>query len=137
MKRHLITIIIVLAAVCGIWAQETFTLRGKVYDFKTRTELPGATVQLMRTDSTVVTTTTAIEHWLKRRRIIRRLTGPRYSSLINGPFVKDEDLTDEDISEIMDLIHKGNPPKYEIKRKEESSKVLGQSMRQSRASKED
>ena len=43
--------------------QETFTLRGKVYDFKTRTELPGATVQLMRTDSTVVTTTTAIEHW--------------------------------------------------------------------------
>ena len=75
MKRHFITIIIVLAAVCGIWAQETFTLRGKVYDFKTRTELPGATVQLMRTDSTVVTTTTAIEHWLKRRRIIRRLTG--------------------------------------------------------------
>ena len=122
MKRHFITIIIVLAAVCGTWAQETFTLRGKVYDFKTRTELPGATVQLMRTDSTVVTTTTAIEHWLKRRRIIRRLTGPRYSSLINGPFVKDEDLTDEDISEIMDLIHKGNPPKNEIKRKEESSK---------------
>lgn len=76
-------------------------------------------------------------HWLKRRRIIRRLTDPRYCSLINGPFVKDEDLTDEDIHEIMNLIHKGNPPKYEIKRKEESSKVLGRSKRQSRASKED
>ena len=62
-KRQIITIILAIAAVCGTWAQETFTLRGKVYDFKTRTELPGATVQLMRTDSTVVTTTTAIEHW--------------------------------------------------------------------------
>lgn len=78
-----------------------------------------------------------IWHWLKRRRIIRRLTDHRYCSLINGPFIKDEDLTDEDIHEIMNLIHKGNPPKYEIKRKEESSKVLGQSKRQSRASKED
>ena len=76
-------------------------------------------------------------HWLKRRRIIRRLTDPRYCSLINGPFVEDEDLTDEDIHEIMDLIHKGNPPKYEIRRKEESSKVLGRSKRQSRTSKED
>ena len=78
-----------------------------------------------------------IWHWLKRRRIIRRLTDHRYCSLINGPFVKDEDLTDEDIHEIMNLIHKGNSPKYEIKRKEESSKVLGQSKRSSRASKED
>lgn len=78
-----------------------------------------------------------IWHWLKRRRIIRRLTDHRYCSLINGTFIKDEDLTDEDIHEIMNLIHKGNPPKYEIKRKEESSKVLGQSKRQSRASKED
>ena len=64
MCKRIITLILALAAVCDTWAQETFTLRGKVYDFKTRTELPGATVQLMRTDSTVVTTTTAIEHWL-------------------------------------------------------------------------
>jgi hypothetical protein len=33
----------------------------------------------------------------------------------------EEDLTDEDIHEIMNLIHNGNPPKYEIKRKEESN----------------
>lgn len=45
------------------YAQENFTLKGKVYDFKTRTELPGAIVQLMRTDSTVVTTTTALSQW--------------------------------------------------------------------------
>jgi hypothetical protein len=65
-----------------------------------------------------------IWHWLKRRRIIRRLTDPRYCSLINGPFVKDEDLTDEDIHEIMNLIHKGNPPKYEIKKKKKAVKFL-------------
>lgn len=62
MKRNIITTLLALAAMTA-GAQETFTLKGKVYDYKTRTELPGATVQLMRTDSTVVTTTTAIEHW--------------------------------------------------------------------------
>ena len=59
-----------------------------------------------------------IWHWLKRRRIVRRLTDPRYNSLVNGPFVEDEDLTDDDIHEIMDLIHHGNPPKGEIRREE-------------------
>ena len=34
-----------------------------------------------------------IWHWLKRRRIIRRLTDPRYCSLINGPFESDGCLT--------------------------------------------
>ncbi len=61
-KRNFITIILALAALTA-GAQETFTLKGKVYDYKTRTELPGATVQLMRTDSTVVTATTAISRW--------------------------------------------------------------------------
>ena len=63
-----------------------------------------------------------IWHWLKRRRIIRSLFIPNYLTLVNDSCFGEEDLTDEDISEIMDLIHKGNPPKYEIKRKEESSK---------------
>ena len=60
-----LTLCLMLAMTCGYaqQKQETFALRGKVYDFKTRTELPGATVQLMRTDSTVITTMTAIEHW--------------------------------------------------------------------------
>ena len=61
-------------------------------------------------------------HWLKRRRIIRSLFTPNYLTLANDSCFGEEDLTDEDIHEIMDLIHKGNPPKYEIKRKEESSK---------------
>mgnify|MGYP006872999856 CR=1 FL=1 len=55
-------------------------------------------------------------HWLKRRRIIRSLTDPRYCSLINGPFVEDEDLTADDIHEVMDLIHHGKSPEYEIRR---------------------
>lgn len=60
--RNITVLILLLATITG-QAQETFTLKGKVYDFKTRTELPGATVQLMRTDSTVVTATTAISQW--------------------------------------------------------------------------
>lgn len=76
-------------------------------------------------------------HWLKRRRILRSLFAPNYLTLANDSCFGEEDLTDEDIHEIMNLIHKGNPPKYEIRRKEESSKVLGRSKRQSRASKED
>ena len=61
-------------------------------------------------------------HWLKRRRIIRSLFTPNYLTLANDSCFGEEDLTDEDIHEIMNLIHKGNPPKYEIRRKEESSK---------------
>ena len=75
-------------------------------------------------------------HWLKRRRILRSLFAPNHLTLANDSCFGEEDLTDEDIHEIMNLIHKGNPPKYEIKRKEESSKVLGRSKRQSRASKQ-
>ena len=71
------------------------------------------------------------------RKAFNWLTRPERFSLINGTCFGEEDLTDEDIHEIMNLIHKGNPPKYEIRRKEESSKVLGRSKRQSRGSKED
>lgn len=56
-------IYVFLAHVNILYAQETFTLKGKVYDFKTRTELPGATIQLMQADSTIISTTTAISHW--------------------------------------------------------------------------
>ena len=72
-------------------------------------------------------------HWLKRHRIIRRLFTLNYLTLANDSCFGEEGLTDEDIHEIMNLIHKGNPPKYEIRRKEESSKVLGRSKLQSRA----
>ena len=62
-----------------------------------------------------------IWHWLKRRRILRSLFAPRHLTLANDSCFGEEDLTDDDIHEIMNLIHKGNPPKYEIKRKEESN----------------
>ena len=57
-------------------------------------------------------------HWLKRRRFIRGFFDSRYSSIVPGPCFGKEDLTDEEIHEIMNIIHHGNPPKYKIKREE-------------------
>ena len=61
-------------------------------------------------------------HWLKRRRFVRRLTCPPYCSLIPGSYFDKEDLTDEEIHEIMNIIHHGNPPKYKIVRGEDMNK---------------
>ena len=47
-------------------------------------------------------------HWFKR-----------YTTPIPGTCLCDDDLTEEDVHEIMDIIHKGNPPKYEIKKTED------------------
>ena len=65
-----------------------------------------------------------IWHWLKRRRIICSLFTPNYLTLANDSCFGEEDLTDEDIHEIMDIIHKGNPPKYEIKKTEDGRKYI-------------
>lgn len=46
-------------------------------------------------------------HWFRRN-----------TSLTTKNLGVDEELTDEDIHEIMDIIHKGNPPKYKIVRGE-------------------
>ena len=61
-------------------------------------------------------------HWLKRRRFVRRLTSPPYCSLIPGSYFDKEGLTDEEIHEIMNIIHHGNPPKYKIVRGEDLGK---------------
>ena len=61
-------------------------------------------------------------HWLKRRRIIRSLFTPNYLTLANDSCFGKEDLTDEDIHEIMNIIHHGNPPKYKIVRGEGMNK---------------
>ena len=61
-------------------------------------------------------------HWLKRRRIIRGFFDPRQSLLTPGPCFDKEDLTDEEIHEIMNIIHHGNPPKYKIVRGEDMDK---------------
>ena len=55
-------------------------------------------------------------HWLKTRRYMRRFFDPRYSLLACGPCFEEEDLSEKEIHEIMDMIYKGNPPKYEIKK---------------------
>ena len=52
-------------------------------------------------------------HWFKR-----------YTMPVPGTSLCDDDLTDEDIHEIMNLIHKGNPPKYEIKKTEDGRNYM-------------
>ena len=52
-------------------------------------------------------------HWFKR-----------YTMPVLGTSLCDDDLTDEDVHEIMDIIHKGNPPKYEIKKTEDGRKYI-------------
>ena len=52
-------------------------------------------------------------HWFKR-----------YTTPIPGTCLCDEELTDEDVREIMDIIHKGNLPKYEIKKTEDGRKYI-------------
>lgn len=58
-------------------------------------------------------------HWLKTRRYMRWFYGPRYPLLACGPCFEEEDLSEKEIHEIMDMIYKGNPPKYEIKKTED------------------
>lgn len=64
-------------------------------------------------------------HWLKTRRCLRCFFDPRYSILVHDPTLDGDDLTEEDIHEIMDIIYKGNPPKYEIKRDKAVSNTGG------------
>ena len=52
-------------------------------------------------------------HWFKR-----------YTTPIPGTCLCDDDLTEEDVHEIMDIIHKGNPPKYEIKKTEDGRNYM-------------
>ena len=52
-------------------------------------------------------------HWFKR-----------YTMPVPGTSLCDDDLTEEDVHEIMDIIHKGNPPKYEIKKTEDGRKYM-------------
>ena len=61
-------------------------------------------------------------HWLKRRRFVRGFFDPRQSLLTPGPCFDKEDLTDEEIHDIMNIIHHGNPPKYKIVRGEDIGK---------------
>ena len=46
-------------------AQETIQLKGRIIDSKTRNDLPGATVQLMTTDSTIIDQQAPSHHWVR------------------------------------------------------------------------
>ena len=52
-------------------------------------------------------------HWFKR-----------YTMPVPGTSLCDDDLTEEDVHEIMDIIYKGNPPKYEIKKTEDGRNYM-------------
>lgn len=46
-------------------AQEKLILKSRVLDFKTRNDIPGVTVQLLASDSTVLQTLVANNHWMR------------------------------------------------------------------------
>lgn len=55
------------------------------------------------------------------KRLKRNFNDPYHNSLLIGPCFGPENLTDEDIHEIMNIIHQGNPPKYKIVREEKKN----------------
>ena len=62
--------VFVLAALVSIslnyaQAQESIQLKGRIIDSKTRKDLPGATIQLMTTDSIVIDQQTPSHHWVR------------------------------------------------------------------------
>ena len=55
------------------------------------------------------------------KRLKRNFNDPYHNSLLLGPCFGPENLSDEDIHEIMNIIHNGNPPKYKIVREEKKN----------------
>ena len=54
MFRIFVIILVLCAYYVPTYAQETIQLKGRIIDAKTRKDLPGATVQLMTADSTII-----------------------------------------------------------------------------------
>lgn len=55
------------------------------------------------------------------KRLKRNFNDSCHNSLLVCPCCGPENLTDEDIHEIMNIIHQGNPPKYKIVREEKKN----------------
>ena len=51
-----------------------------------------------------------IWHWIKTRRIVRRLLDPQHFPLVSGSWTADEDLTDEEVQELQELINQTAEP---------------------------
>lgn len=64
MKHLYFVFLISVLCILKSEAQENFVLLGKVYDFKTKKDLPGAIVQIMTTDSTIIAQEEASNLWI-------------------------------------------------------------------------
>lgn len=64
MKHLYLVFLISILCILESEAQEIFILQGRVCDFKTKKELPGAIVQLMTTDSTIIAQEEASNLWI-------------------------------------------------------------------------
>ena len=64
MKHLYLVFLISVLCILESEAQEIFILQGRVCDFKTKKDLPGAIVQLMTTDSTIIAQEEASNLWI-------------------------------------------------------------------------
>lgn len=62
-KIYSLLVAILLSVVCS--AQEKLVLKSRIVDSKTRNDIPGATIQLLASDSTVLQTLVANNHWTR------------------------------------------------------------------------
>lgn len=65
LMRKLITLSFAILLSVTCMGQEKLTLKSRVVDSKTRNDVPGVTVQLLSSDSTVIESLVANNHWTR------------------------------------------------------------------------
>ena len=65
LMRKLITLSFAILLSVACIGQEKLTLKSRVVDSKTRNDVPGVTVQLLSSDSTVIESLVANNHWTR------------------------------------------------------------------------
>lgn len=65
LMRKLITLSFAILLSVACMGQEKLTLKSRVVDSKTRNDVPGVTVQLLSSDSTVIESLVANNHWTR------------------------------------------------------------------------
>nr|WP_288182570.1 hypothetical protein [uncultured Prevotella sp.] len=63
--NKLFTLFIAMLLPMACFGQEKVTVKSRVVDSKTRNDVPGVTVQLLSSDSTVIETLVANNHWTR------------------------------------------------------------------------
>lgn len=61
----LFTLFLAMLLSVACYGQEKVTIKSRVVDSKTRNDVPGVTVQLLSSDSTVIETLVANNHWTR------------------------------------------------------------------------